>query len=130
AVTPVRLIGAGTRGNVEYQVKKTFWTAPNVITVLRFLLVPVFVLLVAEQNYLTAFWVLAVLGATDWIDGFIARFFNQMSTVGQWLDPLADRLAMLIVTLTLVHFQVAPDWLLLVILIPAAVLRSEARRAG
>src|SRR5699024_11030759 len=126
AVTPVRLIGAGTRGNVEYRIRRTFWTAPNVITVLRFLLVPVFVLLVAEQNYLTAFWVLAVLGATDWIDGFIARFFNQMSTVGQWLDALADRLAMLIVTLTLVHFQVAPDWLLLVILSPDAVLFLNA----
>lgn len=125
-MTPVRLIGAGTRENVEYTVRDTFWTAPNVITVLRFLLVPIFVLLVAEQNYLAAFWALAVLGATDWIDGFIARFFNQMSTVGQWLDPLADRLAMLIVTLTLVHFQVAPEWLLVVILIPDAVLFLNA----
>lgn len=122
----MRLIGAGTRKGLQYTVSETFWTVPNVVTVLRFLLVPVFVHQVAGENYLTAFWVLAALGATDWIDGFIARFFDQMSTVGQWLDPLADRLAMLIVTLTLVHFQLAPVWLLVVILVPDAVLFLNA----
>lgn len=122
----MRIIGAGTRTSFQYTVKETFWTVPNIVTVLRFLLVPVFVYQVAGENYLPAFWTLAVLGATDWIDGFIARFFDQMSTVGQWLDPLADRLAMLIVTLTLVQFQLAPGWLLVVILVPDAVLFLNA----
>lgn len=122
----MRLIGAGTRKSFDYTVKKTFWTVPNVVTVLRFLLVPVFVHQLAEENYLSAFWVLAALGATDWIDGFIARFFDQMSTVGQWLDPLADRLAMLVVTLTMVHFQIAPVWLLAVIFVPDALLLLNA----
>lgn len=77
---------------------------------------------VREGEFMTAFWILVVLGATDWIDGFIARFFNQMSTVGRWLDPLADRLAMIIVTLTLVYFDIAPEWLLWAILLPDLVL--------
>lgn len=122
----MRLFGVGTREGLHYTVKPTFWTVPNVVTVLRFLLVPVFVLLVSRSDYLAAFWVLVALGATDWIDGVLARLLNQMSTVGQWLDPLADRLAMVIVTLTLVFFGVAPGWLLWAILIPDAVLFLNA----
>ncbi|GAA1813902.1 CDP-alcohol phosphatidyltransferase family protein [Nesterenkonia flava] len=118
----MRLIGAGTREGFEYTVKTTFWTVPNVITILRFLLVPVFVWFVSEGSYWEAFWVLVVLGATDWIDGFVARFFNQLSTVGRWLDPLADRLAMVIVTAALVYFEVAPSWLLWLILLPDFLL--------
>lgn len=119
-------MGAGTRKGFEYTVKRTFWTVPNCVTVLRFLLVPVFVVLVGNSLYMEAFWVLVALAATDWIDGFIARFFNQMSTVGQWLDPLADRLAMTIVVLTLVIFEIAPLWLLWVILIPDLILFLNA----
>lgn len=122
----MRIIGAGTRQGFEYTVHQTFWTVPNVVTVLRFLLVPVFVYFVREDQYMTAFWVLVVLAATDWIDGFIARFFNQMSTVGRWLDPLADRVAMIIVTLALVHYEIAPDWLIWAILIPDLVLFAHA----
>lgn len=122
----MRLIGAGTREGFEYTVRTTFWTVPNVITVLRFLLVPVFVWFVSEAEYMHAFWVLVALGATDWIDGFVARFFNQLSTVGRWLDPLADRLAMVIVTLSLVYFQVLPGWLFWVIFVPDLVLFLNA----
>lgn len=118
----MRLIGAGTREGFEYTVRQTFWTVPNIVTVLRFLLVPVFVHFVSRDEYMTAFWVLVILAATDWIDGFVARFFNQLSTVGRWLDPFADRLAMVIVTLTLVYFEIAPAWLLWAILIPDLVL--------
>jgi cardiolipin synthase (CMP-forming) len=118
----VRIFGAGTRRGFEYTVRDTFWTVPNVVTVLRFLLIPIFVYLVGEGEHMPAVWVLVALGATDWLDGFIARFFNQMSTVGRWLDPLADRLAMIVVTLTLVHAEIAPGWLLWAILIPDLVL--------
>lgn len=122
----MRFIGAGTREGFEYTVRGTFWTVPNVITVLRFLLVPVFILCVAHAEYMTAFWVLAVLSSTDWVDGFVARRFDQMSTVGQWLDPLADRLSLIIVTVTLVGFGVAPAWALPAILIPDLLLFLNA----
>ncbi|MCP6768684.1 CDP-alcohol phosphatidyltransferase family protein, partial [Klebsiella pneumoniae] len=87
----MRLIGAGTRADIDYVVTDRFWTVPNVITLVRFCLVPFFVWLVFTQQYLAAFIVLAVLSCTDWVDGYIARRFNQISTVGQWLDPMADR---------------------------------------
>ncbi|WP_022872045.1 CDP-alcohol phosphatidyltransferase family protein [Nesterenkonia alba] len=118
----MRLIGAGTREGYQYTVKETFLTAPNVITVLRFLLVPVFVVLVGEGSYIGALWVLVILGATDWVDGVVARVFDQISSVGMWLDPLADRVAVVIITFTLVYFELIPGWVLWVILVPDVLL--------
>nr|WP_255727945.1 CDP-alcohol phosphatidyltransferase family protein [Nesterenkonia sp. LB17] len=102
--------------------RETFWTAPNIVTVLRALLIPVFVWLVAQDQYMAAFWVLVVLSSTDWIDGYIARRFDQMSTVGQWLDPLADRLALITVSATLATFGIVPIWVVLAVVIPDLIL--------
>jgi cardiolipin synthase (CMP-forming) len=118
----MRLIGAGTREDIDYVVTRRFWTVPNVITVLRFCLVPVFVWLVFTERYFAAFIVLAVLSSTDWVDGYIARRFNQISTVGQWLDPLADRLSLVVVAVTLVAAGIAPWWLVVGLVVPDLVL--------
>jgi cardiolipin synthase len=68
-------------------------TIPNVITVVRLLCLPVFLwLLFAEENRAAAAWLLGLLGATDFVDGYIARHFNQTSELGKILDPVADRL--------------------------------------
>ena len=68
-------------------------TIPNVITVVRLLCLPVFLwLLFDEENRAAAAWLLGVLGATDFVDGYIARHFNQVSELGKILDPVADRL--------------------------------------
>ncbi|MFC7402920.1 CDP-alcohol phosphatidyltransferase family protein [Citricoccus sp. GCM10030269] len=122
----MRLIGAGTRDDLVYVVTDRFWTIPNVITVLRFCLVPVFVWLVLSERYLAAFIVLAVLSSTDWIDGYVARRFNQISTVGQWLDPVADRLSLVVVAMTLVVTGIAPWWLLVSLLVPDLILAMAA----
>jgi cardiolipin synthase len=67
-------------------------TVPNAISAARLAVVPVFAwdLLGAHRPY-TAAVILAVLGATDWVDGYVARHFGQVSTVGKVLDPTADR---------------------------------------
>ena len=68
-------------------------TIPNVISFVRLCCIPWFLwLLFAQDNRHAAAWLLAVLGCTDWIDGYIARRWNQVSTVGKVLDPTADRL--------------------------------------
>ncbi len=68
-------------------------TVPNALSVARLCCIPLFVwLLFGRDNRLGAAILLAVLGATDWVDGFIARRFNQVSTLGKVLDPVADRL--------------------------------------
>lgn len=124
--TTMRLIGAGTRDDIEYVERHTFWTAPNLITVARFLLVPVFVALVATHHYLWAFATLVVLFSTDWVDGYVARRFNQISSVGKWLDPLADRLSLIIVAATFVVFGIAPAWFVWAIVIPDLLLFVNA----
>ena len=70
------------------------FTIPNLISFIRLLLVPLFLWLVfGRDNIAGAGWLLGLIGATDWIDGYLARRLNQVSKVGEFLDPLADRLA-------------------------------------
>jgi cardiolipin synthase len=66
-------------------------TVPNVISVVRLACVPLFVWLVAADHVLAAGLLAAGLGATDWVDGYIARHFDQGSELGKILDPAADR---------------------------------------
>ena len=69
------------------------FTVPNAVSIIRLGFVPVFLwLLFGRDNRHAAAWLLAILGCTDWIDGYIARRFNQGSTLGKILDPVADRI--------------------------------------
>lgn len=100
-------------------------TVPNVITVVRFLGTPVFVWLVlARQEYGWGVFALALMGSTDWIDGFVARKLNQTSKLGRIMDPVADRVALVAVMITMVIAGLLPLWLLLLLLIPDVVLLS------
>ncbi|HEY5888883.1 MAG TPA: CDP-alcohol phosphatidyltransferase family protein [Acidimicrobiales bacterium] len=72
-------------------------TIPNVISVVRLLCVPVFLwLLFDQENRVAAAGLLATLGATDWIDGYIARHYHQVSNLGKILDPVADRVLLIV----------------------------------
>ncbi len=72
-------------------------TVPNVITVVRLCLLPVFLwLLFAKDDRANAAWLLAALGTTDFFDGYIARHFHQVSELGKVLDPVADRLLLFV----------------------------------
>ncbi|WP_341482040.1 CDP-alcohol phosphatidyltransferase family protein [Arthrobacter zhangbolii] len=122
----IKLIGAGTRPDMELTVSERFWTIPNLVTVLRFLGIPLFVFFIAQDRYGSAFLTLVIVGSTDWIDGYLARRLNQVSTTGQWLDPVADRLALIIVSATFVLDGIAPAWLILSIAVPDAVLILNA----
>lgn len=68
-------------------------TVPNLLSLGRLACIPLFLwLLFGRDNRVAAAVLLAVLGATDWVDGFVARRFNQVSSLGKILDPTADRL--------------------------------------
>lgn len=85
-------------------------TAPNAITLVRLLCIPVFIwLLFGRENYLAAAVLLAALGATDWVDGYVARRFGQVSNFGKMFDPAVDRLLMIvgIIGIMLVHLDIA-----------------------
>jgi cardiolipin synthase len=69
-------------------------TVPNLVSAIRLSLVPLFLwLLFGNDNPLAAGLLLGGIGATDWIDGYLARRLNQVSELGKLLDPIADRLA-------------------------------------
>lgn len=106
----------------QQQVHDTWLTVPNLVTLLRFLLVPVFVWLMFNNAYWNALIVLVVLFSTDWIDGFLARLLNQVSTVGKWLDPLADRISLWVVVITVVLSGLAPWWLIVALMVPDLLL--------
>lgn len=70
------------------------FTIPNVISFVRILAVPLFLwVLFGRDDPAVAGWLLGAIGATDWIDGYLARRLGQVSELGKFLDPLADRLA-------------------------------------
>lgn len=119
----MRFIGAGARpGRPQIDHDRVF-TIPNVLTVLRFMGVPLFVWLVlAQKEYGIAVVVLVVMAATDWIDGYVARRFDQSSKLGRVLDPLADRLALIAVAVTLVIAGVVHWLYLAALLVPDAIL--------
>jgi cardiolipin synthase len=86
-------------------------TAPNVITMLRLLCIPVFLwLLFGAHRQTAAAVLLAVLGATDWVDGHVARRYGQVSTFGKVLDPTADRLLVGTAVISIMVYGAVPLW--------------------
>jgi cardiolipin synthase (CMP-forming) len=86
-------------------------TAPNVITLVRLLCIPVFLWLLFGLHRQTAAAVLlALLGATDWVDGFVARRYHQVSTLGKVLDPTADRLLVGTAVISVMVYGAVPLW--------------------
>ncbi|MCD9623106.1 CDP-alcohol phosphatidyltransferase family protein [Rhabdothermincola salaria] len=93
-------------------------TVPNVITFVRLALLPVFVwLLLGQGDQGAAAWLLAGLGATDWVDGYIARRWHQVSTLGKVLDPVADRLLFFVAIVAIIIDGAAPLWLCVAVLV-------------
>lgn len=97
-------------------------TVPNVISLVRLVLVPVFAVLIAVGNDGWALVVLAVSGASDWLDGVLARRLGQVSKLGQMLDPAADRLFILVTLLGLAWRDLVPWWLVAVLVARDVVL--------
>ena len=97
-------------------------TLPNVISLVRLACAPVFVWLLADDELLAAAALLAVLGASDWVDGWIARRFDQGSELGKVLDPVADRILLLVAAVALmVQGSVPLGFGVLVLLREAAI---------
>ncbi|HBP88166.1 MAG TPA: CDP-alcohol phosphatidyltransferase family protein [Nitrospirales bacterium] len=95
---------------------------PNSLTVLRILLVPVFVGLLLYEYFDYALVTLLVAAVTDGLDGAIARITDQRTRLGEYLDPLADKLLLMsaIVTLSVLHF--IPVWAVILVVSRDAIL--------
>lgn len=109
---------------------KGCFTIPNLLSVIRIALIPVFAVMYLNGNQLLAIAILAVSGLTDLFDGKIARRFNQVSALGKILDPVADKLTQITIAIILfISFRKAENttinafgWVFLVFLVKEVVM--------
>ena len=90
-------------------------TLPNLISAVRLLLVPVFAVLLMREQDGWALIVLAVAGASDWLDGTLARSMHQQTRLGELLDPAADRLFIVVTLVALTVRDIVPLWLVIAV---------------
>jgi cardiolipin synthase len=93
-------------------------TLPNVITLVRLACLPVFLwLLFGAEDRAAAAWLLAALGVTDWVDGYLARHMHQVSELGKVLDPVADRLLFVVGAGGILIDGSVPTWFAVIVLV-------------
>lgn len=97
------------------EISNRVWTVPNVLSFLRLALVPLFLYLIISAQDALALIVLIVSSVSDYLDGLIARRFNQITRLGQLLDPAADRLFIFAALIGLAARNVIPWWLFFII---------------
>jgi len=91
-------------------------TIANMITVLRVILVPIFVIYMINGRALASLVIFIIASVSDALDGFIARVFQQKSNLGAHLDPLADKILLTAAYITLAIFKMIPAWLAVLII--------------
>lgn len=88
---------------------------PNLISLARLLSVPLEVYLILHAEYELAFWLFVLAGVSDAIDGWIAKGLKQTTWLGSYLDPLADKVLLVSVYLTLGYQSQIPSWLVILV---------------
>ncbi len=101
--------------NAKDQVSSRIFTVPNILSAFRLVLVPVFLVLVILGHDILALAVLIFSSLTDFLDGVLARRLNQVSRLGQLLDPAADRLFIFATLVGLAVRGIVPWWLVAII---------------
>ena len=101
-----------------------FWTLSNAVSLLRAVLtLPAVWLIALGPDYVwEAFGVVAVMIVSDWIDGYLARRWGEISRWGKILDPLADKVAVGAITIAMVVYKALPLWLVVVVLMRDVVI--------
>jgi cardiolipin synthase len=103
-----------------------FKHVPNLLTMLRFVLIPFIFINIMKENYISAFIVLTISGITDILDGFIARKFNFITDFGKLIDPLADKSTQICVLLALALKNIVPLWILLIVFLKEVIMIAGA----
>lgn len=106
----------------EEQFGTEVWTIPNVISAFRIVLIVVFSLLLATHHDAWAIAALTVAGVSDFLDGYLARRWNQVTALGRVLDPAADRILTVAVVLGLALRSIIPWWLVVILLLRDVVV--------
>lgn len=95
---------------------------PNILSLFRFVLIPIILNNIYTQDYLAAIMVFTLSAITDIADGFIARKFNLVSNLGKLLDPLADKITQICIIAMLVLTKMIPPWILLILMAKELIL--------
>ena len=88
---------------------------PNIMTLTRVLLIPLFVIFIINKLFGWALITFAVAGITDGIDGMIARITHKRTELGAYLDPIADKLLLIAAFVTLAIIEILPSWLAVIV---------------
>tara|TARA_B110000977_G_C10844655_1_gene403395 strand:- start:50 stop:667 length:618 start_codon:yes stop_codon:yes gene_type:complete len=108
---------------VETQiVSSRIFTLANLVSVVRLMAIPVFLVLVIRDQLMPAFVLLVAAVLTDFVDGLIARSMNQITKLGQFLDPFADRLFIAATVIALAIQEVVPWWFVIAVMLRDALL--------
>jgi len=89
---------------------------PNILTIIRILLVPLFVIALTKDLFFSALLVFTVAGLSDGLDGLLARYFNQRTVLGAYLDPIADKLLIISAFVSLAILKIIPGWLTVIVI--------------
>jgi len=89
---------------------------PNILTLIRILLIPLFVILIINKHLDWALLTFAIAGITDGLDGLIARLTHQRTELGAYLDPIADKLLLFAGFISLAIIEVIPSWLVVIVI--------------
>ena len=98
------------------------WTIPNLLTVSRILLTPLFVMAFMDKRFDLAWILFAIAGLTDALDGLLARLLRQRTTFGAMLDPLADKVLLVTSFLCLASQGWLPNWLAVLVVSRDAII--------
>ncbi|WP_019261023.1 CDP-alcohol phosphatidyltransferase family protein [Gardnerella greenwoodii] len=112
--------------NQEYSPKamNRVLTVPNLISFLRICSIPYLAWLITKNHMILALIVLAISAFSDCIDGYIARRWNQVSKLGQILDPIADRLLIIFSTVALAVAKIIPWWALVLVVLRDVIMAA------
>jgi cardiolipin synthase (CMP-forming) len=112
----MRVFDIGQRDEPQ-EVSDRILTVPNLLSFARLAILPVIYLDLVQGRLVRAFVLLAVFASTDWLDGYIARRFDQLSELGRVLDPISDRVLFVVVGVGFVVGDLLPLWAVLLILL-------------
>ena len=99
---------------------------PNLLTIVRFILVPIIFTLIMQEKYLAAVIILIASGLTDVLDGTIARKYNLITDFGKLMDPLADKVTQIAILVSLTIRDIIPIWMIVIVFIKEVCMIAGA----
>ena len=94
-----------------------FKHVPNILTIIRFFLIPLIIIFALKNNYVATIVLLSISGITDILDGYIAKKFNFITDFGKLMDPLADKATQVTLLTVLTIQRIIPIWIIVIVLL-------------